>query len=106
MNAERKPILVVDDEEGPRQSLRIVFRELYDVVLAESGARALEIARSRRIDAAILDIRMTGMTGTQLLGHLKQLDPHIEVVMEEEPPASASHATKITLTGTPEGAAS
>ena len=79
--ARRPTLLVVDDEEGPRQSLRIVFRELYDVVLAESGARALEIARSRRIDAAILDIRMTGMTGTQLLGHLKQLDPHIEVVM-------------------------
>jgi signal transduction histidine kinase len=71
----------VDDEEGPRQSLRVVFRELYDVVLADSGPRALEIVKSRRVDAAVLDIRMSGMSGTELLGHLKQLDPRIEVVM-------------------------
>jgi len=71
----------VDDEEGPRQSLRVVFKELYEVVLADSGPRALEVARSRRVDAAVLDIRMTGMSGTELLGHLKQLDPRIEVVM-------------------------
>ncbi|MFM8470482.1 MAG: response regulator [Limisphaerales bacterium] len=71
----------MDDEEGPRQSLRVVFKELYEVVLAESGPRALEIAKSRRVDAAVLDIRMAGMSGTELLGHLKQLDPRIEVVM-------------------------
>lgn len=79
--APRPTLLIVDDEEGPRQSLRVVFKELYDVVLADSGPRALEIAKSRRVDAAVLDIRMTGMSGTELLGHLKQLDPRIEVVM-------------------------
>lgn len=79
--APRPTLLIVDDEEGPRQSLRIVFKDLYDVVLADNGPRALEIAKSRRVDAAVLDIRMAGMSGTELLGHLKQLDPHIEVVM-------------------------
>lgn len=79
--APRPTLLIVDDEEGPRQSLRIVFKELYDVVLADSGPRALEIARSRRVDVAVLDIRMSGMSGTELLGHLKQFDPRIEVVM-------------------------
>lgn len=79
--APRPTLLIVDDEEGPRQSLRVVFKELYDVVLADSGPRALEIAKARRVDAAVLDIRMSGMSGTELLGHLKQLDPRIEVVM-------------------------
>jgi signal transduction histidine kinase len=79
--APRPTLLIVDDEEGPRQSLRVVFKELYDVVLADSGPRALEIMKSRRVDAAVLDIRMTGMSGTELLGHLKQLNPRIEVVM-------------------------
>lgn len=79
--APRPTLLIVDDEEGPRQSLRVVFKELYEVVLADSGPRALEIAKSRRVDAAVLDIRMAGMSGTELLGHLKQLDPRIEVVM-------------------------
>lgn len=79
--APRPTLLIVDDEEGPRQSLRVVFKELYEVVLAESGPRALEIAKSRRVDAAVLDIRMAGMSGTELLGELKRLDPRIEVVM-------------------------
>lgn len=77
----RRTLLVVDDEEGPRQSLRVVFKDLYDVQLASSGLEALEIAKSRRIDVAVLDIRMAGMTGTELIGHLKKLDPRIEVVM-------------------------
>jgi len=77
----RPTLLIVDDEEGPRQSLRIVFKELYDIVLADSGPAALSIARSRRVDAAVLDIRMSGMSGTELLAQLKQLDPRIEVVM-------------------------
>lgn len=79
--APRPTLLVVDDEEGPRQSLRVVFKDLYDVVLADSGPAALAIAHSRRVDAAVLDIRMNGMSGTELLGQLKQLDPRIEVVM-------------------------
>lgn len=81
-SAPRRPtLLIVDDEEGPRQSLRVVFKDLYEVVLADSGLRALEVARSRRVDAAVLDIRMAGMSGTQLLAELKRLDPAIEVVM-------------------------
>lgn len=79
--APRPTLLIVDDEEGPRQSLRVVFKDLYDVVLADNGPQALEIAKARRVDAAVLDIRMTGMSGTELLGHLKQLDPRLEVVM-------------------------
>ncbi len=79
--ASRPTLLIVDDEEGPRQSLRVVFKDLYDLVLASSGPEALEIAKRRRVDAAVLDIRMAGMAGTELLGHLKKLDPRIEVVM-------------------------
>lgn len=79
--AARPTLLVVDDEDGPRQSLRVVFKDLYDVVLASSGPEALAIAKARRVDVAVLDIRMAGMSGTELIGHLKQLDPRIEVVM-------------------------
>ena len=77
----KRTLLIVDDEEGPRQSLRIVFKDDYHTLLAESGERALELARKNRIDAAVLDIRMSGMAGPELLGHLKRLDPAIEVIM-------------------------
>ncbi len=79
---ERKPaLLVVDDEAGIRQSLKVVFRNDYDIHLASSGEEALGIARERPVDVAVLDIMMEGMPGTELLAHLKQMDPTIEVVM-------------------------
>ncbi len=72
---------MVDDEEGPRQSLKVVFKRDCDILLASSGEEALEIVRDHPVDVAILDIMMEGMSGTELLAHLKQMDPAIEVVM-------------------------
>ncbi|MBI3882290.1 MAG: response regulator [Verrucomicrobia bacterium] len=79
--ATKPTLLIVDDEEGPRKSLRIIFKDDYDVVMADSGGAAIEIAQSRPIDVAVLDIKMEDMTGTELLDHLKAIDPAIEVVM-------------------------
>ena len=77
----RPVLLVVDDEAGPRQSLRIVFKDDYEVVLAEGGERALEIIATQPVDVAILDIRMVGMSGVELLDRLKRAQPAIEVIM-------------------------
>src|SRR3989454_1986830 len=80
MNPKRT-LLIVDDEEGPRQSLRIVFKDDYNILLAESGNMAIEMAKQHSVDAAVLDIRMSGMSGVELLGKLKEIDPAIEVIM-------------------------
>jgi two-component system, sensor histidine kinase and response regulator len=77
----RRTLLIVDDEEGPRQSLRVVFKSEYDLLLASDGATAIEMARRQKVDAAILDIRMTGMSGIEVLQGLKTVDPHMEVIM-------------------------
>lgn len=74
-------LLVVDDEEGPRQSLRMVFRNDFDVHTVDSGEKALAYARDHPVDIAILDIRMSGSTGIEVLQGLKQIDPRIEVIM-------------------------
>src|SRR6266540_7489526 len=74
-------LLVVDDEEGPRQSIRFVFKDDYNVLMADNGPAALELARQHQIDAAVLDIRMSGMSGIDVLNRLKAMDPTIEVVM-------------------------
>ncbi len=77
-----KPVLlIVDDEEGPRQSLKIVFKNDYQVRVASNGLDAITIANAERIDVAVLDIMMFGMSGVELLQNLKQIDPGIEVVM-------------------------
>ena len=77
----KSTLLIVDDEEGPRQSIRFVFKDDYNVLMAEDGATAIEIARQHPIDAAVLDIRMSGMSGIDVLNRLKEMDPTIEVVM-------------------------
>lgn len=77
----RSTLLIVDDEEGPRQSLRVVFKDEYNILLADSGAKAVELAQQNRIDAVISDIRMAGMSGIELLGKLKAVDTSIEVII-------------------------
>jgi two-component system, sensor histidine kinase and response regulator len=77
----RQTLLIVDDEEGPRQSLRVVFKEEYDLLLASNGPDAVELARNNKINAAVLDIRMTGMSGTEVLEKIKAIQPGIEVIM-------------------------
>ncbi len=76
-----RTLLIVDDEEGPRQSLRLIFEDLYNVLLAKTGYEALELARHRPVDAAVVDIRMAGMSGIELLRHLKAIDAGVEVTI-------------------------
>ena len=56
-------LLIVDDEDGPRQSLRVIFKDDYDILIASNGPAAIELAQNNRIDVAVLDIRMSGMSG-------------------------------------------
>jgi len=77
----RRTLLIVDDEEGPRQSLRVVFKEDYNLLIASDGQRAVELAQQHKINVAVLDIRMTGMSGTEVLERLKAIQPSTEVIM-------------------------
>jgi signal transduction histidine kinase len=77
----RGTLLIVDDEEGPRQSLRVIFKDDYDLHLAGDGATAIQLAQRHKIDVAVCDIRMSGMSGIEVLERLKFVDPTIEVVM-------------------------
>src|SRR5258708_3004377 len=78
---QKRTLLIVDDEEGPRQSLRVIFKDDYNLLMANDGSRAIELAKQNKIDVAITDIRMVGMSGVELLEHLKSVDPGIEVIM-------------------------
>lgn len=74
-------LLIVDDEEGPRHSLRMVFRQDFNVHTVDNGDKALEFARTHPVQIAILDIRMAGKSGIDVLRGLKSIDSHIEVIM-------------------------
>ena len=77
----RGTLLIVDDEEGPRMSLRVIFKENYDLLMAEDGPTAVELAQQHEIDVAILDIRMAGMSGIEVLERLRYVRPEIEAIM-------------------------
>jgi len=74
-------LLIVDDEEGPRESLRLIFKEDYEILMASDGPMAIELATKNKVDVAVLDIRMAGMSGIEVLARLKNVEPSIEVVM-------------------------
>ena len=74
-------MLVVDDEEGPRHSLRMVFKNDYRVHAVENGEKAIEFARNNLVHVVFLDIRMAGRSGIEVLRSLKEIDPQIEVIM-------------------------
>lgn len=80
-SAPRPTLLVVDDEEGPRLSLQVIFNDAFNVLVAEDGPAAVDLARNQRIDVAVLDIRMGGMSGLEVLERLRFIDPDIEAVM-------------------------
>jgi len=76
-------VLVVDDEEGIRHGLsRFLEREGYNVELAEDGVHAESILRNKKIDSAILDLRLKGsISGLDLLAKIKQEDSEIPVII-------------------------
>jgi signal transduction histidine kinase len=77
----RGTLLVVDDEDGPRQSLRVIFKDEYDMLMAADGPTAIDLAQKHPVDVAVLDIRMAGMSGIEVLERLKYVNPDIEVIM-------------------------
>ena len=79
---EKIRLLLVDDEEDFRITLanRLGKRE-YEVTQVENGCQALEAIKTRRIDVAIVDVKMPGMDGLETLREMKRLDSGIEVIM-------------------------
>ncbi len=77
-------LMVVDDEEGVRRSLkRVLEREGYRIILAENGEEALDIVRSdgRDIETVISDYRMPGMDGLETLIEIGRLNAEITRIM-------------------------
>lgn len=87
-----KPILVVDDEEGPREALRMILKENYQVLLAKDGQECLDMIRRERLCLILLDIRLPGMDGIEVLERIKKIRPEIPVIVVS---AMGTHKTVI-----------
>ena len=78
---ERANILVVDDDLGPRESMRMILKPLHNVFTAEDGEAALRLLQEKPIDLVTLDLKMPGMHGIDVLKEIKKLFPSIEVII-------------------------
>lgn len=77
----KKTILVVDDELGVRQSFNMVLKEEFNVLLADSGEKAVDIFSKNPVDLILLDILLPDIYGIDLLAKLKEMDPNTEIIM-------------------------
>lgn len=75
-------VLIVDDDRAFRSEFREILEDDYDVVEAADGEEAIAIIeKPNLIDLAILDVRMPGIRGTEVLKRLKQLQPGLLIVI-------------------------
>ena len=74
-------ILVCDDEEGVRETLKHMLDGEYDLSFASDGEEAVEHVKTHNPDMAIMDIKMPRLNGLEALRKIKELKPGIRVVI-------------------------
>ncbi|HSB68796.1 MAG TPA: sigma-54 dependent transcriptional regulator [Candidatus Methylomirabilis sp.] len=77
----RASILIVDDDSGVRESFETILAKDYDLVFATQGPEALRILSTRDVNLILLDIRMPGMDGIEVLRRIKELNDQTDVVV-------------------------
>jgi len=78
---EKVPVLVVDDEYGPRESIAFSLSTEFAVETAERAKEALAKIAARKFAVVVLDIRMPEMDGIRALEELRKIDPYVSVIM-------------------------
>ncbi len=74
-------ILIVDDDEGMRDTLLAILRQEYRVLRASSGAGGLDLLAREPVDVVLLDVKMPGMDGFEVLREIKESQRLVEVIM-------------------------
>jgi two-component system, sensor histidine kinase and response regulator len=74
-------VLVIDDEMGPRESLRMLLKPNYQVHTADCVDAGIKLLKEKHPDAVITDIRMPGASGIDGLRRIREIDPHVAVIM-------------------------
>ncbi len=79
--ADLPQILVIDDEMGPRESLRMLLKPNYNVTTADSVEAGIRLLKEKHPDTIVMDIRMPGMTGIEGLRKIREIDQNLSVIM-------------------------
>jgi len=77
----RASILVVDDDVGVRESFEAVLAKDYDLSFATQGVEALRILSTKDVNLVLLDVRMPGMDGIEVLRRIKEANEQTDVIV-------------------------
>ena len=80
-NEKKATILIVDDEQGVRQSFYMVLKDEFNILLAADGREAISSFSKNAVDLILLDILLPDIDGLDLLEKLKEMDPTTEIIM-------------------------
>lgn len=74
-------ILICDDEEGVRESYRLILEKDYDLVFASNGDEGIQAVKKEPVDLVILDIKMPKKSGVDALKEMKVARPNLKVII-------------------------
>jgi len=94
---EEKIVLIVDDEAILRESLGDYLKDTYQVVTAGTGEEALELVEKQDFDILVIDVRLPGKTGLQVLREVKESKPYIKSVVITAYPSAESAVEAMKL---------
>ena len=81
MSPKTKTVLVVDDDEGMRDTLTAILKREYHILTAATGEEGLAILKRKDVDLVLLDVRLPGISGLELLTIVKENYSLVEVIM-------------------------
>lgn len=93
MRGKPRRVLIVDDEQGARESLEIILEEFYEVEAVGDGMSALTRIREKHFDVVLLDVNMPEVGGLEVLKQIKEYREAIEVIMV----SAADHAREAAI---------
>jgi DNA-binding NtrC family response regulator len=80
-SGKKRSVLIVDDEKIIRDSLKDWLKDGYQVTTAETGEEALELVKKQDFDVMVLDVKLTGKGGLQVLKEVKESKPQIKSII-------------------------
>lgn len=80
-SGKKRSVLVVDDETIMRESIKDWLQDGYHVTTAETGEEAIELIKNHDFEVLIIDVRLTGKSGIQVLQEVKEIKPRIKSII-------------------------
>ena len=81
MSAKAKTVLIVDDDEGMRDTLTAILKSEYRILTVPSGEAALSLLKQEDVDLMLLDVRLPGISGFEVLRIVKENYALVELIM-------------------------